>query len=134
MILATFFMTKIGRYWWNNVISKISVDSNILFTSYTWLCALILLHRLLCLIKSRTQEFLQKLLLFHPEIISAQFLWENVFLSGELFIDVKNSNFKILESALYMKSVSMPLRKFKKCCQVPLPFSNVLPPPHFQWP
>ena len=30
------------------VISKISVDSNFTFTSYAWLGALALLHRLLC--------------------------------------------------------------------------------------
>ena len=31
------------------------------------------------------------------------------FLEGKLQIDAKNSNFEIFESALYMKSVSMPL-------------------------
>ena len=34
------------------VISKISVDSNFTFTSYAWLSALALLHKLLCWIKS----------------------------------------------------------------------------------
>ena len=31
------------------------------------------------------------------------------FFGGKLQIDAKNSNFEIFESALYMKSVSMPL-------------------------
>ena len=44
---------------------KISIYFNISFVSYAYLCALILLHRLLCM---------EKLLLFHPEMISAQFL------------------------------------------------------------
>ena len=42
-------------------------------------------------------------------MISAKFLWENVLLGGKLQIGAKNSNFEIFESALYMKSVSMPL-------------------------
>ena len=52
---------------------------------------------------------MEKLLLFHPEMISAHFLWENVFLREDLLTDVKNSNFKIFESALYLKSGSVPL-------------------------
>ena len=52
---------------------------------------------------------MEKLLLFHPEIISAHFLWGNVFLREDLLTDVKNSNFKIFESPLYLKSGSMPL-------------------------
>ena len=63
-----------------NVISKFSVDSNISFTSYAWLCALILLCRQLYSIKSRTQGSLEKFLLFYPEMISVQFLWEMCFL------------------------------------------------------
>ena len=52
---------------------------------------------------SLTDETLcKKLLSFHKEIISAYFLW------GELQIDTINSNFDNFESALYMKSVSMP--------------------------
>ena len=43
-------------------------------------------------------------------MISAKFLWGNVLLGGKLQIGAKNSNFEIFESALYMKSVSMPLR------------------------
>ena len=43
------------------------------------------------------------------EMISAKFLWGNVLLGGKLQIGAKNSNFEIFESALYMKSVSMPL-------------------------
>ena len=42
-------------------------------------------------------------------MISAKFLWGNVLLGGKLQIGAKKSNFEIFESALYMKSVSMPL-------------------------
>ena len=42
-------------------------------------------------------------------MISAKFLWGYVFFEGKLQIDAKNSNFEIFESALYLKSVSMPL-------------------------
>ena len=42
-------------------------------------------------------------------MISAKFLWGNALLGGKLQIGAKNSNFEIFESALYMKSVSMPL-------------------------
>ena len=42
-------------------------------------------------------------------MISAKLLWGNVFFKGKLQIDTKNSNFEIFESALYLKSVSMPL-------------------------
>ena len=42
-------------------------------------------------------------------MISAKFLCGNVFFGGKLQIDAKNSNFKIFERALYLKSVSMPL-------------------------
>ena len=54
-----------------------------------------------------------KLLLFHPEMISAQFLWGNVFLREELQTDAKKSNFEIFESAIYLKSGSMPLIKLR---------------------
>ena len=43
-------------------------------------------------------------------MISAKFLWGNALLGGKLQIGAKNSNFEIFESALYMKSVSIPLR------------------------
>ena len=43
-----------------------------------------LCHRLLCWINSRLQEFLLILLLFPTKMISAEFLWGNVFLRGEL--------------------------------------------------
>ena len=43
-------------------------------------------------------------------MISAKFLWGNVLLGGKLQIGAKNSNFETFESALYMKSVSMPLK------------------------
>ena len=51
----------------------------------------------------------QKWFSFHKEMISALFLWGNVLLRGELQIDANNSNFKNFESAMYMKSGSMPL-------------------------
>ena len=44
-------------------------------------------------------------------MICANFLLENVFFGGKLQLDVKNLNFEIFESALYLKSVSMPLTK-----------------------
>ena len=37
---------------------------------------------------------MEKLLLFHPEMISTNFLWGNVFLRETLLTDVKNSNLK----------------------------------------
>ena len=46
-------------------------------------------------------------------MISAKFLCGNVLLGGKLQIGAKNSNFEIFESALYMKSVSMPLTSEK---------------------
>ena len=61
-------------------ISKISVHSNISFTSYAW----ILLNKLLCWINSLTREFMGKLFLFEPEMISAQFLSGNITLRGKL--------------------------------------------------
>ena len=63
-------MTKIGRYQRKRDVSKISVDS-ISFTSYTPLCPLILLHRLLCSINFRVSDtrIFEKLLLFHHEMI-----------------------------------------------------------------
>ena len=91
------------------VISKISVDSNFTFSSYAWLRALALPHRLLCWINPCQPEFMWKLLLFHTEMISAKFLLGNVLLGGELQIDKKNSNFEIVESVLYIKSGSMPV-------------------------
>ena len=53
---------------------------------------------------------MEKLLLFDPEMTSAQFLWGNMFLRGDLQSDVKNVNFQIFESAPYLESVSMPLK------------------------
>ena len=43
-------------------------------------------------------------------MISAKFVWGNVLLDATLQIYAKNSNFENFESALVMKSVSMPLR------------------------
>ena len=51
----------------------------------------------------------KKWLSFYKETISAKFLLGNVFLGGKLQIDAKNSNFKIFESALLIKSGSLPL-------------------------
>ena len=45
------------------LISKISVDSNFMFSSYTWLCVFHCSHRLLCWINSRVQEFSVKIAL-----------------------------------------------------------------------
>ena len=46
-------------------------------------------------------------------MISAKFLWGYILLIGKLQTDAKNSNFEILQSALYKKSVSMPLKTSK---------------------
>ena len=40
---------------------------------------------------------------------SAEFPWGNILLGGDLQINAKSSNFEIFESALSMKSGSMPL-------------------------
>ena len=57
---------------------------------------------------------MEKLLLFHPEMISAHLLWGNMFLREDLSTGVKKkSNFEIFESALYLKSRSMPLSFLK---------------------
>ena len=61
------------------------------------------------------ENLLKNWLLFHPEMISAHFLWRNVFLREDLLTDVKNSNFKIFESTLYLKSGSMPLSGLYSC-------------------
>ena len=52
------------------------------------------------------------LFLFHTEIISAEFFWENAVFGGRLQIDAKNSEFEVLiESTLYMRLCrSMPLK------------------------
>ena len=42
-------------------------------------------------------------------MISAKFLWANVLLGGKQQIDAKIQIFQIFESALYVKSVSLPL-------------------------
>ena len=59
------------------------------------------------------------MLQFHTEMISAKLLWENVFLRGELQNDARKKQNKTnkqtnkihnkLESALYMKSLSIPI-------------------------
>ena len=57
-------MTWIRRYKQKKKLTfKISVDFNFKFTSHAWLCALALLHRLLYTIKSRWQDFMQKMAL-----------------------------------------------------------------------
>ena len=42
---------------------------------------------------TQTQEFMVKLLLFHPEMVSTQFVWGNVFFGEELWTVVKNHKF-----------------------------------------
>ena len=48
---------------------------------------------------------------------AAKFVLGNVFFGGKVPINAKNSNFQFFESALNMKSVSMPLthRGFARC-------------------
>ena len=45
-------------------------------------------------------------------MISAKFLWGNVFFGEKLQLDPKISNFEFFESALYMKLVNIPLTLF----------------------
>ena len=113
VILTTYFYGMNQKIQTKKLISKISVDSNFTFRSYEWLCVFHCFHRLLCWIKSRVRAFLQKLLLFHTEKISALFLWGCVLLRGELRKYVKNSNFEHFQSTLYSTSGSMPLKVFK---------------------
>ena len=81
------------------LISKISVDSN--FT-HAWLCVFHFSHRLLCWIKSRVRDFLWKLLSFHSEMVSAQFLWGGALLRGEpTTICKKFKSLKIWERPLF---------------------------------
>ena len=42
-------------------------------------------------------------------MVSAKSLWGKMLFGGKLQTDAKNSNWKIFESTLYMKSGSMPL-------------------------
>ena len=104
-------MACIRRYKQKKLISKISVDSKCKFSSYAWLCVFHCSHLLLCWINSRVREFLWKLLSFHTEMISAQFLWGIVLLRGELRKYTQKLNFENFESALYSTSVSMPLKQ-----------------------
>ena len=60
-------------------------------------------------------------------MISAKFLWGNVLLGGKLQTGAKNSNFEIFESALYMESVSMPLRQHKIYFPVLKPTVIIIP-------
>ena len=50
-------MVWIRRYKQENLISKISVDSNFTFSSYAWLFVFHCSRRLLCWIKSRVRNF-----------------------------------------------------------------------------
>ena len=68
---SIFFCDMNQNIWTQNIIYKISVNSNFTFASYAWLCALALLRRLLFQNKSHQWEFMWKLLLFHNEMISA---------------------------------------------------------------
>ena len=100
-------MTWIRWYKQKKHISKIWVDSNFTFSSFTWLCVFHCPHRLLCWIKSCQWDFLWKLLSFHTEAIGAYSFGENVVLRGELRKDAKNSNLENFENALYSKSGSI---------------------------
>ena len=84
LILIISFMAWIRRYKRKKLISKISVNTNFMFSSYAWLCVFHCSHRLLCWIKSRVRDFLWKLLSFHTEMISALFLWGSVLLREKL--------------------------------------------------
>ena len=66
-------------------------------------------------------------------MISAKFLWGNILLGGKLQIDAKNLNFETLESALYVKSVTIPLKllsssisTFFHCAFFKLKLQNIL--------
>ena len=59
-------------------------------------------------------------------MISAKFLWGNVLLRGKQQIGATNSNFEIFESALYMKSVSMPFTRLVKHFLYPLRFMSLI--------
>ena len=56
-------MVLIRRYKQKKLISKISDDSNFIFSSYAWLCVFHCSHRLLCWINSRVREFSVKIAL-----------------------------------------------------------------------
>ena len=53
-----------------------------------------------------------KLLLFHPEMFSAQFFWGNVFLRRAIKRCKKIQILKLSRVTFYMNSESMPQRKF----------------------
>ena len=71
---TTHFMTWIRRYKQKQHISKISVDSKLMFSCYAWLCVFHCSHRLLCWIKSCVRI---------TQLISVYFFW-SVLLRGEL--------------------------------------------------
>ena len=82
----------------------IPINSNFMFPSYAWLCALALLHRPLNRVKlilvgknlqEKSSYFTLKLYFcLNPK-------WGNMFFRAELQIDSKNSNSEISESTLY---------------------------------
>ena len=115
-------MAWIRRYKPKTLISKISVDSSFMFSSYAWLCVFHCSPRLLCWIKSPERDFLWKFLSFHTEMTSALFLWGSVLLIGELRKYEKNSNFDNSESTLYSTSGSMPLISSKFIIQFLIPY------------
>ena len=65
------------------------------------------------------ETFGQKWPSFYKEILSAyrNSFGEMYFFRGELQIDAKNLNFENFQSALYMKSGSMPLSMRGSWCQ-----------------
>ena len=107
-------MTWIRRYKQKKKhISKISVDSNFLFTSYAWLCSVSLPHIDYCVELILIDK---KMLSFHKEVISAKLLREKcATIRGVLQTDAINSNIDNFESALYIKSVSILKGTLDKC-------------------
>ena len=102
-------MAWIRRYKQKKLISKSSVDSNSMFSSYTWLYMFHCSHRLLCWIKSCVRDFLWKFLSFHTKMVLPN-SFEEVCFSGESYENMQTkSKFKNFESALYSTSGTMPL-------------------------
>ena len=91
-------------------ISKISVDSSFTFTSNAWLCALAVLHRLLLVLNlvSSMILYMKIALILHWHDFCLIPLGECASW-GRATNRLRNSNLKIFESAVYMKSGSMCL-------------------------
>ena len=93
------------------LICKISVDSNLTFSSYAWLYKCVpLLPKTTVLNKvSCTRLFCENCSHFILKWFQPNSFGEVCFFRGEIQKYAKNSNFDNFESALYSKSVSMPL-------------------------